>query len=107
MNGGGARELAAVVAAVEVGLHRCVAVDATLLADVRLELVAEMLDRELDGDRGRVGERADRARAHPVAQRQQCGDVVGLALAVLDASADLIEPRAALPALGALAAGLV
>src|SRR3989442_2597351 len=78
-----------------------------LLADVRLVLVPEVLERA--GDRRDLGvpKGADRAAGDVAAQSQQCREVVHLAFPMVDPSQYLQQPQTSLPAGGALAAGLV
>src|SRR5438445_5440492 len=80
---------------------------AALLADVRLVLVPEVLERA--GDRRDLGvpKGADRAAGDVAAQSQQGREVVHLAFPMVDPSQYLQQPQTSLPARGALAAGLV
>src|SRR2546425_1957593 len=78
-----------------------------LLADVRLVLVPEVLERA--GDRRDLGvpKGADRAAGDVAAQSQQGREVVHLAFPMVATWQYLQQPQTSLPAGGALAAGLV
>src|SRR5207237_7814986 len=79
-----------------------------LLADALRELVLEQPHCRERRDRGRVRQGTDRlARRHPLGQRLERVEIVGLALAIGDAPEDLRQPLATFAALAALAAALV
>src|SRR5215217_4776823 len=80
---------------------------AAAAADVLVELVAEELQSGDDGAGRPVAEGAEGAPEDRVADVLQGVHVVGLALARLEAAEDLAHPVGALPAGGALAAGLM
>src|SRR6185503_15151746 len=75
--------------------------------DVRLVLVAEMLQRRQHRRHRRVAERAQRLAGDVVRDALQHVEVAHLPLAALDAAQDLVEPVGALAAGRALAARLV
>src|SRR5690606_22909615 len=72
-----------------------------------LELVAEAADAPADGPRGGVGEGADGPALHLVADLQEQVEVAEVALALVDAGEQLVEPAGAVAAGRALAARLV
>src|SRR5690242_21104829 len=78
--------------------------EALLVRDVVLELAAEMLDEALHRQRGSVAERADRAPLDVVGDVRQHVEVLGPAVAVLDAIDHAPHPAGALAAGRALAA---
>src|SRR4029079_15598844 len=81
--------------------------DALLVRDVMLELAAEMLDEALDRQCGRVSERADRPALDVVRDLRQQIEILGAALAVLDAVHHAPQPPGAFAARCALAARLL
>src|SRR5690606_27143352 len=72
-----------------------------------LELVAEAADAPADGPRGGVGEGADRPALHLVADLLEEVEVAGVALALVEAREELVEPAGAVAAGRALPARLV
>src|SRR5881396_2368686 len=78
-----------------------------LLADMRLVLVPEMLERAGDRSDLCVAEGAHRAARDVAAQAEQEVQILLPAAAVLNASQDLQEPETPFAARGALAAGLM
>src|ERR671916_2137851 len=84
------------------GAHR-----APPLGDVRLELVAELLDPAHDRRRARVAQHADGLARHVLRELEERVEVLHRPLARLDALHDLRDPRGALAALGTLGAALV
>src|SRR3954468_1537380 len=79
-------------------------VGAALVLDVRVELVPVLLQVRDDGEAGAVGERADRLAHHLIADAQEQIHFVDLGVALLDAAADLGDPRHAFAARRALPA---
>ena len=77
------------------------------VVDVRLELVAELVDVARDRDRVRVSERAEALAEDAVADVEQQVEIGLVAAAVLDLLEDLREPAGADAARRALAARLV
>src|SRR5512144_2549354 len=80
---------------------------ASLPGDVRLELVAPLLNARDHRHRARIGQHADRLARHVLADLEQRVEVRHRALARLDALHDLRRPRGALAALRALGTALV
>src|SRR2546425_1713994 len=80
---------------------------AALLADVRLVLTSEMLERAGDRSDLCVAEGAHRAACDVAAQAEQEVQILLPAAAVLDASQDLQEPETPFSARCALATGLM
>src|SRR3990172_2122210 len=87
-------------------LHRRLAHQAPLVADVVLELGAEVLDEALDRQCRRVPERADRPPRDVVCHLVQELQVLHPAAAGLDPVHHAVEPAGALAARRALPAGL-
>jgi hypothetical protein len=71
------------------------------------KLITEMLGKAADGENGGVGEGADGAACHLVADGIEQIQVLHAAFAFYDAVDDAVEPAGTFAARGALAAGFV
>ena len=74
------------------------------MLDVMLKLGTEMFGKTAHGEHGGVGERANRAAGHVVADRVEQFQIFGFAFAAGDAVHDAVEPAGAFAAGGTLAA---
>lgn len=75
------------------------------MLDIVLELMSEMLGKTAHGENRCVGQRANRAAGHIVADGVEQFQIFGFAFAAGDAVHDAVEPAGAFAAGGALAAG--
>src|SRR5438128_8816652 len=87
--------------------RRRVAERTPALVDVRLELLAELLDVARDGDRGGLPERAEALPVDPIAYVQQEIQLVLLGVPGFEPAQDLRHPAGSLAARRALPARLV
>lgn len=75
------------------------------MLDIVLKLMSEMLGKTAHGEHGGVGQGADGAAGHIVADGIKQFQIFGFAFAAGDAVHDAVEPAGAFAAGGALAAG--
>lgn len=75
------------------------------MLDIVLKLMAEVFGKTAHGEHGGVGQRANRAAGHVIADGVEQLQVFRFAFAAGDAVHDAVEPAGAFAAGGALAAG--